>query len=67
MRHWLREFPEVDDRFINEHVAPVEALYEQRTRLTQSIVEAEAAAVGAASERWTPVKVSECHAKYMNT
>ena len=30
MRHWLREFPEVDDRFINEHVAPVEALYEQR-------------------------------------
>ena len=66
MRHWLREFPEVDDRFINEHVAPVEALYEQRTRLTQSIVEAEAAAVGAASERWSPVKVSECHAKCMN-
>ena len=67
MRHWLREFPEVDDRFINEHVAPVEALYEQRTRLTASIVEAETAAVSAASDRWSPVKVSECHARYMNT
>ena len=67
MHHWLRQFPDVDDRFIKEHLAPVEALYEQRTRLTQSIVEAEAAAVGAASERWSPVKVSECHAKCMNT
>ncbi|MUO72891.1 hypothetical protein [Agrobacterium vitis] len=66
MRHWLRQFPEVDDRFITEHLAPVEALYEERKRLTQTINEAETAAVGAASDRWSPVKVSECHASYMN-
>lgn len=67
MRHWLRDIPGVDGGFINDHIAPVEALYEERTRLTKSIVEAEITAVAAASERFSPAKVSEYHAKYMNT
>jgi hypothetical protein len=66
MRHWLRDLPEVDDRFITDHLVPVEALYEERARLTQTIVEAERAAVSAASERWSPLRVSECHTKYMS-
>lgn len=66
MGHWLRKLPGVDKNFIAEHIIPVEALQEERTRLTKSIVEAETAAVRAATERWTPVKVSECHAKYMS-
>ncbi|NSX94389.1 hypothetical protein [Agrobacterium tumefaciens] len=66
MGHWLRKLPGVDKNFIAEHIIPVEALQEERTRLTKSIVEAETAAVRAAKERWTPVKVSECHAKYMS-
>lgn len=67
MRHWLRQFPNIDDQFIKEHLAPVEALYEQRIRLDASIVEAEVAAVSAASDRWSPVKISEYHARYMRT
>jgi hypothetical protein len=66
MGHWLRKLPGVDKHFIAEHITPVEALHEERTRLTKSIAEAETAAVRAATERWSPVLVSECHAKYMS-
>jgi len=67
MRHWLRKLPKMDDHFVYVYLTKIEALHEERKRLTQSINEAEAVAVAAASERWSPVKVSECHAKYMNT
>lgn len=66
MRHWLRDFPDVDETFIAQHLAPIKALHAERRAINRKIAEAEHAAVSAASDRWSPAKITQCSAQYLS-
>ncbi|RSC21575.1 hypothetical protein EGT36_28510 [Agrobacterium sp. FDAARGOS_525] len=60
MRHWLRNLPDMDSKFVEEHIEPLESLYRERGELTRRITKTEIDVHHAVLNRWTPDQVRAC-------